>query len=343
MTSRRQQLERMNPRLDTNAGLWLDKYLNSSGADDTEAKRELVKEVVAIRVPDAYKAFYKRWRKALEQQGIETREALVGGRMVLGLGDESVIETSVTLLRTYGVPYIPGSALKGLAASFARQQLEGEEWQENGKHYLAVFGDTDNGGFVSFYDALYIPQGGTAEYPLAEDVLTVHHQKYYQDGSAPPADWDDPVPIPFLSATGRYLLALGGPAEWVELTLEILRMALREMGVGAKTSSGYGGLRIAKPKPAQETPKPLKDKTRALSSKPIEREEEVILESDASNRKAQVRVSTGEIVTCGSIPLWPAWKKGEVCRAIVTHRNDQVISARWVGPSAIKMREAPDL
>lgn len=330
MTSRRQQLERMSPRLDTNAGLWLDKYLNPSGADDTQAKRELVKEVAAIRVPDAYKAFYKRWRNSLEQQGIEMREALVNGRMVLGLGDESVIETSVTLHRTYGVPYIPGSALKGLAASFARQQLEGEEWNENGEHYLAVFGDTDNGGFVSFYDALYIPKGGAAEYPLAEDVLTVHHQQYYQGGSAPPADWDDPVPVPFLSATGRYLLALGGPAEWVEITLEILRMALREMGVGAKTSSGYGRLSVVKPKLAQETSKPLKDKPRAHPSKSIESEEEVVLETDAGNRKAQVRVTTGEILTCGSFPMWPPWMKGEKCRAIVTRRDGKPVSARWV-------------
>lgn len=117
----------------------------------------------------------------------------------------------------------------------------------------------------------------------------------------------------------------------MELTLEILRMALREMGVGAKTSSGYGRLRVAKPKPALETTKPLKDKTPARPSKSTESEEEVLLESDASNRRAQVRVSTGEILTCGSFPMWPGRKKGEACRAIVTRRDGKPVTARWVG------------
>jgi len=36
-------------------------------------------------------------------------------RLIVGLGDESVYETSIRLLRNYGMPYIPGSALKGIA------------------------------------------------------------------------------------------------------------------------------------------------------------------------------------------------------------------------------------
>ena len=35
-------------------------------------------------------------------------------RMVVGLGNESVYETSMTLHHIYGIPYIPGSALKGI-------------------------------------------------------------------------------------------------------------------------------------------------------------------------------------------------------------------------------------
>nr|WP_240910782.1 type III-B CRISPR module RAMP protein Cmr6 [Thermococcus sp. MAR1] len=44
-------------------------------------------------------------------------------RLVVGLGDESVYETSIRLLRNYGVPYIPGSALKGIARSYAIEKL----------------------------------------------------------------------------------------------------------------------------------------------------------------------------------------------------------------------------
>ncbi|KAF0250465.1 MAG: hypothetical protein FD167_137 [bacterium] len=36
------------------------------------------------------------------------------------------------------------------------------------------------------------------------------------------------------------LLALSGPPDWVDTAFKILDLALKEMGVGAKTSSGYG-------------------------------------------------------------------------------------------------------
>src|SRR5450432_3540712 len=113
-----------------------------------------------------------------------------------------------------------------------------------------VVGDTMNAGYLTFFDALYIP--GTGRYhgkALAPDIITVHHQKYYQDAEAVPSDGDDPNPIPFLSATGDYLLALGAPdfrepTRWVDLTFQILAEALEKLGIGAKTSSGYGRMTL---------------------------------------------------------------------------------------------------
>jgi CRISPR-associated protein Cmr6 len=161
--------------------------------------------------------------------------------MAIGLGEESVLETSVALHHTYGVPYIPGSALKGLAASFARQHL-GNDWQANSRAYVTVFGDTQTAGYITFFDALPLPNSGAL---LHTDIITVHHEKYYQnDRTAPPADWDDPNPVPFLSATGKYLIALSGPSEWVRATFDILKHALVHTGIGAKTSSGYGRLKL---------------------------------------------------------------------------------------------------
>lgn len=52
--------------------------------------------------------------------------------------------------------------------------------------------------------------------------------------------------MPFISATGIYLVALGGAEpDWVEAGLKILGMALNELGIGAKTSSGYGRMALA--------------------------------------------------------------------------------------------------
>ena len=76
------------------------------------------------------------------------------------------------------------------------------------------------------------------------DIMAIHHPKYYQQGDAPPADWDDPSLVPFLSATGSYALALAGPCLWVNAAFHILANALLDAGIGAKTSSGYGRMQV---------------------------------------------------------------------------------------------------
>ena len=88
------------------------------------------------------------------------------------------------------------------------------------------------------------------ECALYQDVITVHHPNYYQKKDILPSYWESPTPIPFLSATGAYLIALAAPnlehgELWVEKTFEILEHALKEMGIGAKTSSGYGRMSFA--------------------------------------------------------------------------------------------------
>lgn len=228
------------------AELWLDKYITDQRVNDSRGK--CVAEVSTLSTPEIYEEFYRRWEQMLDDQGAKKRPARVKGRMIIGLGDESVLETAITLHRTYGVPYIPGSAIKGLAATYARQRL-GEAWQKDSEAYKIVFGNTDDTGYITFFDALYVPGKGSNEQALYPDVITVHHQKYYQDPNNPPADWDDPIPVPFLSATGSYMIALAGSElqeqeAWIEKTFAILRYALAEFGIGAKTSSGYGRLEL---------------------------------------------------------------------------------------------------
>jgi hypothetical protein len=98
-------------------------------------------------------------------------------------------------------------------------------------------------------------------------VITVHHEGYYQDGKEPPADWDSPTPVPFLSATGSYLVAVSGPSGWDDAAMKLLRLALKEMGVGAKTSSGYGRLTLDSVQPATKyTPPDQPDASVSRSS-----------------------------------------------------------------------------
>jgi CRISPR-associated protein Cmr6 len=199
--------------------------------------------MVSFKVGDEYRAFFNTWKAALETESQAKLADLLfkNTRLAIGLGSEHPYEVGCTLHRTYGVPYIPGSALKGLAAFFARQELE--DWDSGSDAYKTLFGKGEvdgQAGCVTFFDALPKPIPGKGY--LRRDVLTVHHPDYYQSDRVekPPADWDSPNPIPFVTASADFVVAVSGPGEWVDAALEILKMALEEYGVGGKTSQGYG-------------------------------------------------------------------------------------------------------
>lgn len=243
---------RKNPKvwaqLETNPGLWLEKYFRGSS---DEAKKKVIRDVAELASSqELYKNFYWRWKQALENKSRDSHdettilgEAEVIGRLAIDLGRESLLETSISLLRTYGQPFIPGSAIKGLAAHYASSSL-GAEWNKSSLAYSSLFGDVNSGGFVTFFDALHIPESSGNGH-LRMDVITTHHQNYYGGAEEAPADWDNPIPIHFLTAGGKFLVALSGPKDWVTAAFEILALAFQNEGIGAKTSSGYGRLELA--------------------------------------------------------------------------------------------------
>lgn len=250
-SSRRTSLPQVPASAVEHAGLWLERFLPAQPERDKPVERspqaDHIADAARIREPVLYRPAFARWERALAAAGATVRTGVVEGRVVVGLGAESVLETAITLHRAYGVPYIPGTALKGMAAAYARRFLEGP-WARGGEAYRVLFGEgghAGQAGYVTFYDALYIPGSGSGGRPLDPDVLTVHHADYYMRGAKPPADWDSPNPVAFMSATGHYLLALSGPNDaWVGRAFELLTAALAEVGVGAKTASGYGRMAV---------------------------------------------------------------------------------------------------
>lgn len=165
--------------------------------------------------------------------------ATTQGRLVAGTGRSHPIEVGFAWHHTLGVPYIPGSGLKGIVKSWA------EEWEN--RKLDDLLGVMERVGQVVFLDAL--PIGAVK---LQADVMTPHYGEYYRRES-PPGDWLSPNPIPFLTvADGQEFLFAVVPAdpkhatcctpaiELLEQALELLQQALAELGAGAKTAAGYG-------------------------------------------------------------------------------------------------------
>jgi CRISPR-associated protein Cmr6 len=259
MRSRRLELDTLRKTATTHAGLWMDRFLEAQtekdgGAGDesgTGSKAALIRDVSDLKVPSSYREAFQRRRAEFERAGATLVVAEALGRTVIGLGAKGALEAGLRLEHTWGVPILPGTALKGVAATAADYFLESAEWRRGtketppGSSYAHLFGTTDESGAVIFHDAWWQPGKGDAIIPIHIDVMTVHHPHYYQDAEPQaPSDMDSPTPIAFASVSGEYLIALEGEPEWREAALEILRMGLAELGIGAKTSSGYGRMKL---------------------------------------------------------------------------------------------------
>lgn len=160
------------------------------------------------------------------------------------LREDSVHETGLTLSPTYGVPVLPGTALKGLAAAAARDREAG--WSDLD---TTLFGSPRPGqasparrGSVLVWDGLPIDSP-----KLVLDVLTPHVKDYYDSGNtkatpdSAPAEYHNPVPIRFLAVerTSFRAYLIGPPAD-VTRCVELIRSGLDELGTGGKTAAGYG-------------------------------------------------------------------------------------------------------
>lgn len=170
-------------------------------------------------------------------------------RFATGLGRNHPMENGFTWHPTLGVPFLPGSSLKGLLRSWFREENDKlvmengrERWEETDKAQR-WFGIQKDVGRCIFLDML-----PTVPPKLTVDIMTPHYGPYYQ-GEAAPGDWHSPVPISFLVVDERItwqLAILPGPehrtieVNELESLTESLTEALDIMGAGAKTAIGNG-------------------------------------------------------------------------------------------------------
>lgn len=264
-------------------GLAYDRWApldEASGKIADDSRSIWLQQLAETRVSPDYVDALERWRSSLGERDSVLVELRLTSRLLIGHGNPSPTDVGLTVHHTWGVPMIPGTAIKGLLSQYVdivfgpqnrgahprspeadqeRAPFQGVTWSGSriahgpGEVYRALFGapaaesdetfeTTESRGGVVFHDALFVPEG-KKDAPFAVDVLTVHQKTYYnQNGLQLPNDYDDPNPVTFLTVQPgtKFLFALSGAQDWIELALQLLMEALSEWGVGGKTSSGYG-------------------------------------------------------------------------------------------------------
>lgn len=230
---------------------------------NAQNKSDSVKDACKLGAAD--KQAMKAW---LERQRLLADPLLASDRLLLlqaqavapfatGLGNEHPSENGFAFLWPYGLPYLPGSGVKGALRAAAlelgwpdeeRIALFGNDPPRNGDESKALR------GALSLWDVL--PQiAGDA---LSVDVMTPHQSHYHQRkavlGSSNPHDSGQPNPIAFLTVPPGSEFAFHVVCDPARLT-EPLRSCWRTrveaafahafawLGFGAKTAVGYGAMR----------------------------------------------------------------------------------------------------
>lgn len=154
-------------------------------------------------------------------------EAISTAPFATGLGNEHPTENGFAFLNPYGLPYLPGSGVKGVLRQAAKELAPGKwdtknEWSNEKKYPLCVNGkpvldkhkepillsildvlfgrETADGdkeqlrGALTFWDVIPQIKGDS----LAVEIMTPHQKHYYQDGQTP-HDSGQPIPITFLT------------------------------------------------------------------------------------------------------------------------------------------------
>jgi len=254
----------------------LNKLLGKSGRGTRRIIQQIVNELIKIKLSidiftEEYGDFFKRYNALLQDSTYSpiSFDAKLKWRFIIGLGVESVYETSIKLHSNYSIPIIPGSALKGVSRAWAFYEKKKEKVEESeirtimdrykiteneARYYLTkstsladaiekleIFGTQNKEGGVIFFDSL--PIYTTNKRALVLDIMSPHYSEYYIEGKTP-GDWMQPNPIFFLTVEGLtyrfWIGARDGYGNYLEKAKNLLLEALKNIGVGAKTSVGYG-------------------------------------------------------------------------------------------------------
>lgn len=239
-------------------GEWLSRILKP--IDDSKNQSKYIDS-------DFFRQVYRRWDAMMRSLGIAPFHLGIDWRMIVGLGGETILETDLTLHHLYGIPIIPGSALKGLTRAYIvsekkeyfvpqdkpeKERHASKRIEEDHSDLKRIFGEQEKAGTVCFFDAM--PVNGQVHYVV--DIMNPHYPDYYRSLQStsvkPPANDQSPNPVTFLTVadtTFAFAVAPRKPHDVqhqadVKLVRIWLLEALQKYGIGGKTSAGYGYFKV---------------------------------------------------------------------------------------------------
>lgn len=219
---------------------------------------------------DLLAALSERQKAAAESLAdqVFTYPAIASAPFATGLGNEHPLENGFSFISPYGLPYLPGSGVKGVIRKAAEELMSGE-WGEaqgwNADTMRTFFGPGEEDptrdsnpqqGALSFWDVIPTPPASIKNDKalLTVEIMTPHHSGYYQDGKTPNTS-ESPTPISFLAVAAEAhftfhvecnpaRLNLEQHHNWQQLIEAAFTHAGKWLGFGAKTAVGYGRMHL---------------------------------------------------------------------------------------------------
>lgn len=266
-----------NQVCDANAGLLMQKGLQIWDIDSEKpTKKALIEKIAGAKADDLYLLAFNRWLNyTFDKDEFAHLSATVNGRLFTGLALGGALETGAMVHHTYGMPMIAGSSIKGAVRAYAEnlyakrldngeidyrieikqgKEIKHLQFDDDKQAILNVlFGtesDDDNAeaGYLIWHDAWWIPNVDSkfqlrkdeSNKPFVGEIVTVHHQDYYQGKLDEALDIENPIPNQQIAMTGSFYFTIQGVSAWVKYALDLLKGALQYQGLGAKGSNGYG-------------------------------------------------------------------------------------------------------
>ena len=287
--------------------------------------------------------------------GAESIKVKLRGRLIVNQAGGILENSGLCLHRHLGLPYIPGSAVKGVVRHYVWEQWNastGEDKLKLAEKIAEGFGfpTGDEPGLDNYlrrerpekygnkdiaYSGNVAFLGGFPEgHPeLVKDVVTSHHLKYYGENEdylkkyhGMAIDNENPNPVFFLAVESgaSFVFQLLGlkPEADVAWMKKMLKQALRDNGIGAKTSAGYGWL-------DDGLSKEERDKLEKLAQ--IEAEKQAKLEEDRQ-KKAEEDRQRREAQR----------QKEEALKAQTAEKKQQVIAGGFQGMESLKWQKFRD-